>query len=819
MTGHDDDLLDRALLHELTPDEERTLADRLKAEPALARRLLRFSRDEALLVDAVAEARAGQSTEPPPPPRPGGVWILGPLLIVGLGALFFLLRPKPAPDAVPVAVAPAPPRGDAPDFGSGLGLRAQYFDNEDLTSPRVTRIDPIVDFDWKKSPPHPSLDQQYFSVRWRGQVEPLYSEPYTFHLYSDDGARMWVDGKPLISDWTVRGARELTGTLDLAAGRRYDLTLEYFQCVATASVRLSWSSASQSKQVIPQRQLYPAASDNHLIDETFAEGRLTPGLWEEHLDGARFEPGYLYFPEKAAPWFRSLRAYERKPGLCLAVEYLGNVHRGGAKDENPRVEFVGGPGWTMGQHQGRHKNTAVPLDADNGIRNYPIRNDNIDTLFMVVLRKEGAYYLTSGEPDAAPPRALLRRVTGTGDLKDLRVSVKGGRANARFGSLTLTDLGGVWAEPDGLATLRETAPVDGTLYESGADGQWDVVATPDEKTQAIALVVRAKDADNHYRFELSARGTRFVKRIAGRDEGVDRTTWTGATLQAGKPVRLSVRLEGTTVDLHVDDRPAVHGWELPAIEPMGARVGVIGHAAFRNLVAWPVSVEIPEGLAAKLPPVPLRGDGDVLVHDDFEAPDGTPLDGRMPKVGRHPWKVGQGEWTIRNGAAALKGAPGWARLDAGYSNYEITATIELPKAAPPWPNDWFPAIQARSTGAASIAAAGGINARFLWQGGSNEIEVWDTPPNTPESRARFGGSPRTELLNATNITPMLKPGQTHRLRLVVRGSRVSYFCDDTLVGTANTRVPVGTWVGLNIDEKGDAGARFLDLTVRGFRSR
>lgn len=797
---NDDDLLDRALLQELTPDEERTLAGRLKAEPPLARRLMQLSRDEALIADAVAEARAGRPPDDPTPPRPGGAWILGPLLLVALGALFFLLRPKPAAH-FPVATEAPAPRGDAPDFGSGLGLRGQYFDNEDLSSPRFSRIDPAVDFDWRKSPPHRSLDQQFFSVRWRGQVEPLYSEPTTFHVMSDDGARLWVDGKPLVSDWTVRGPRELTGTIELAAGRRYDLVLEYFQCVATASVRLSWSSPSQPKQVIPQRQLYPAPSDNHLLDETFAEGRLTPGLWDERLEGATFEPGYLFFPEKGpAPSFVSKRAYERKPGLCLAVEFLGNVHRGGPKDENPRVEFLDGPGWTMGQHQGRSLNTAVPLVEKNGIRNFPIRNDNIDTLFLTVLRDKGAFYLTYDRPGLAS----LRHVSHTGEAKDLRVSVKGGRANARFGSLTLTDLGAAWGES--LATLREPTPVDGHLLPGGADGQWDVTVTPADPTKPVALVLRALDADNHYRFELAPQGVRFVQRSAGKDREL--SLWREVRLEAGKPRLLSVRLEGTTADLYVDDVPAVYGWTLPPAEPIGTMVGVQGSGAFRDLVAWPASVEIPDVLAAKLPPVHLRADGDVLVHDDFEAPDGTPLAGRKPKTGRHPWTTGQGEWTIAQGAAVVKQAPGWIRLDSGASNYEITATIELPKSAPPWPNDWFPAIQARSSGAGPIRAAGGINARFLWQGGSNEIEVWDTP---------IGG--RTELINATNITPMLRPAQTHALRIVVRGSRVSYFCDDTLVGTANTRVPVGPWVGLNIDEKGDAGARFLDFTVRGFRSR
>jgi hypothetical protein len=113
------------------------------------------------------------------------------------------------------------------------------------------------------------------------------------------------------------------------------------------------------------------------------------------------------------------------------------------------------------------------------------------------------------------------------------------------------------------------------------------------------------------------------------------------------------------------------------------------------------------------------------VRDDFEAPDGTPLDGRVPtwKWGTHAWKVGQGEWTLEKGAAVLKKAPGYVRLDCGHNDVEITAKIELPPVAPS-SGDWFGAIHARASGPGNIVNVGGINARMLWQKGSNEIEVW-----------------------------------------------------------------------------------------------
>ena len=150
-----------------------------------------------------------------------------------------------------------PPEALFPAAG-GSGLKAEYFDNADLTALRVTRVDPEIDFAWGLRAPYPSLDPDYFSVRWTGFVEPAASGPHTFHVVSDDGARLWVDGKLLIDDWTVRGTRERTGTIDLEAGRLYEIRLEYFECVSIANVRLLWSWPGQPPDGVPQGRLYPA---------------------------------------------------------------------------------------------------------------------------------------------------------------------------------------------------------------------------------------------------------------------------------------------------------------------------------------------------------------------------------------------------------------------------------------------------------------------------------------------------------------------------------------------------------------------------------
>lgn len=89
-----------------------------------------------------------------------------------------------------------------------------------------------------------------FSVRWTGTVTPKVSETYTFTTLSDDGVRLWVNGKPLIDDWTGHGATEDKGTITLQAGHKYPIRLEYFQGSGGGVIRLSWQSAHQPRALV-----------------------------------------------------------------------------------------------------------------------------------------------------------------------------------------------------------------------------------------------------------------------------------------------------------------------------------------------------------------------------------------------------------------------------------------------------------------------------------------------------------------------------------------------------------------------------------------
>ncbi|WP_375513443.1 PA14 domain-containing protein [uncultured Nostoc sp.] len=140
--------------------------------------------------------------------------------------------------------------------GNGNGLKAEYYDNIDFTNLKQTRTDPTVNFNWGRSSPDPSIGAETFSVRWTGQVQAKYSETYNFYTTSDDGVRLWVNGQQIINKFVDQSATEYSGAIALVAGQKYDIKLEYYENKYDAVSRLFWSSSSQTKQIIPQSQLY-----------------------------------------------------------------------------------------------------------------------------------------------------------------------------------------------------------------------------------------------------------------------------------------------------------------------------------------------------------------------------------------------------------------------------------------------------------------------------------------------------------------------------------------------------------------------------------
>jgi hypothetical protein len=151
------------------------------------------------------------------------------------------------------AIAPKP----------GHGLRGDYFVGRTLQKLQLTRIDPAIDYDWTLTIPHPSLvhSGREFSVRWTGQLRPDHTEKYTLISNTDDGCRVYLDGKLMIDRWHDQPAGDVPVEVALEKDRKYDLRVEYYNGQSDASATLSWASPSTPRQIIPSDNLYLPPSD------------------------------------------------------------------------------------------------------------------------------------------------------------------------------------------------------------------------------------------------------------------------------------------------------------------------------------------------------------------------------------------------------------------------------------------------------------------------------------------------------------------------------------------------------------------------------
>jgi len=155
---------------------------------------------------------------------------------------------------------PANGNGGKPLAGEGDGLQGRYFPNGTQTGSPVLRVDPAIDFDWGRSSPLAGIPARNFSARWDGELQAQYTEPYALHVVSDDRARVWLDGALIIDEWYEHAESVSSAVVNLEAGKRYPIRVDFFQNRGRSMVKLLWSSPSTPRQVVSQSQLYTDAT-------------------------------------------------------------------------------------------------------------------------------------------------------------------------------------------------------------------------------------------------------------------------------------------------------------------------------------------------------------------------------------------------------------------------------------------------------------------------------------------------------------------------------------------------------------------------------
>jgi YVTN family beta-propeller protein len=143
-------------------------------------------------------------------------------------------------------------------YPTGVGLKGQYFANNALTGTAVLTRTEAVNFFWDQAAPGPGVPADNFSVRWSGQLSAPVTGGYRLQTISDDGVRVYLNGAALINDWGAHGpTTDTSAVIQLVAGQRYDLTIEYEDLGAGATMRFQWLTPNALNYVaVPSSQLH-----------------------------------------------------------------------------------------------------------------------------------------------------------------------------------------------------------------------------------------------------------------------------------------------------------------------------------------------------------------------------------------------------------------------------------------------------------------------------------------------------------------------------------------------------------------------------------
>ena len=140
------------------------------------------------------------------------------------------------------------------------GLLAEFFSigkpMEDFPTlaaerkPDYRRIDAKINLEQTSETFDGSQMTDHFYVRWIGRIKIPRDGKFTFFTESDDGSRLWVDGKVVVDNGGVHPMEEKSGEVELKSGE-HDIKIELFQNDGLVGCKVSWESSGSAKEIIP----------------------------------------------------------------------------------------------------------------------------------------------------------------------------------------------------------------------------------------------------------------------------------------------------------------------------------------------------------------------------------------------------------------------------------------------------------------------------------------------------------------------------------------------------------------------------------------
>ncbi len=163
---------------------------------------------------------------------------------------------KPAVEKDPPSPSPKPsPQPTAPPTSNKNGLNYQYYEGSWSTLPnfsneKVIKQGTVTNF---------TLDVKQrddrFGIVFSGSIQINTGGTYTFYTTSDDGSKLYIDGKQVVDNDGAHGPRERSGSVTLSEGR-HAIAVQFAELTVGQYLRVHYAGPGISKKLIPSGVLY-----------------------------------------------------------------------------------------------------------------------------------------------------------------------------------------------------------------------------------------------------------------------------------------------------------------------------------------------------------------------------------------------------------------------------------------------------------------------------------------------------------------------------------------------------------------------------------
>jgi beta-glucosidase len=156
---------------------------------------------------------------------------------------------------------------------TGGGLKGEYWSNQTFEgAPVVTRMDATVDFSWGDASFADRQPTDHFSARWTGTLTAPETGEYAILITSDDGSRVWVDGKLVANNWSDHGPASVVGQVTLEAGKPVPIKVEFYESGGGAVMKLGWQKISADDALLADVRSAASAADVSVVFVGILEG-------------------------------------------------------------------------------------------------------------------------------------------------------------------------------------------------------------------------------------------------------------------------------------------------------------------------------------------------------------------------------------------------------------------------------------------------------------------------------------------------------------------------------------------------------------------